>query len=377
MTTENTNRAPAILAGVAACIYMLLRIIRIIPAMSEGYFSGWGWFYLLADLAAVILIAYSAFANQKGVLMPIGFGIFAISWLVSLMHYFSFYELLYVLAYALAAFVLLCLLTDMIPSAKELFRKLWFIPGIILLAALIIELAVGGLFEDFFWNLRLNIVGILQMLVIIAATFFACWWASAEASPERAASAGSRAVPAEGEGYCSLVRHILLLLFTFGVWYFIWIYRTTRYLNRTPDLPERNPTTELLLCMFIPFYSIYWVYKSAQRIDVLGQGVPGQSEIATLCLILAIFVGFVAPIIMQDKLNNIVLASQAKETSADSWTPSSYDATLGADESVPQREEEVDLSQAAETISRYKRLLEEGAISQEEYDSLKKRVLHL
>ena len=381
MTKENTSRAPAILTGIAACVYLLFRIIRIIPVIREGYFSAWGWFYLLVAVAGVALIAYSAFADQKGVLVPIGFGLLALANLVSLFRGFYFDELLYLLALVFAAFVTLCLFTDMIPSAKELCRKLWFVPGIVAVVATIFYFVH---YSGFLYSISTAIAG---MLIRAALVFFACWWASASASPERYASSGSgsaRAVPAEAEGYCGLVKHILLLLFTFGVWYFIWIYRTTRYLNRTPDLPERNPTTELLLCMFIPFYSIYWVYKSAQRIDVLGQGVPGQSEIATLCLILAIFVGFVAPIIMQDKLNNIVLASQAKETSADSWTPSSYDATLGADEPVPQRnepapqrDEDLDLSQAAETISRYKRLLEEGAISQEEYDSLKKRVLHL
>ena len=62
-----------------------------------------------------------------------------------------------------------------------------------------------------------------------------------------------------GSAYCSMVKHVFLLLFTFGIWYFIWIYRTTRYLNRVEGEEYRNPTYKLLLCMFVPFYLIYWV----------------------------------------------------------------------------------------------------------------------
>ena len=41
-----------------------------------------------------------------------------------------------------------------------------------------------------------------------------------------------------------------------------WDYTVT--LNDLEDEPPRNPVTKLLLCMFIPFYAIYWFYRSAQ-----------------------------------------------------------------------------------------------------------------
>ena len=106
--------------------------------------------------------------------------------------------------------------------------------------------------------------------------------------------------------YCDIVKHVLLLVFTFGIYYLIWIYRITGYLNQVKDEPPRKQASELLLCMFIPFYAVFWVYKSAQRLDKLAvsKGVP--SDITTICLILAIFVGIVPPIIMQDKINAIV-----------------------------------------------------------------------
>lgn len=75
---------------------------------------------------------------------------------------------------------------------------------------------------------------------------------------------------AYGKSYKSLVPHVLLLLFTCGIYYLVWIYRTTDSLNACKNEEYRTPINKLLLCMFVPFYSIYWTYKSAHRIDMLG-----------------------------------------------------------------------------------------------------------
>ena len=108
------------------------------------------------------------------------------------------------------------------------------------------------------------------------------------------------------DGYISLGKHVVLLFFTFGIWYLIWIYRTTAYLNRTPNAEPYNPTSKLLLCMFIPFYSIYWYYKHGQRIDTLSRSKNlNNSDMATICLILGIFIPIVACILMQDRINTI------------------------------------------------------------------------
>ena len=108
------------------------------------------------------------------------------------------------------------------------------------------------------------------------------------------------------DGYVSLGKHVVLLFFTFGIWYLIWIYRTTAYLNRTPNAEQYNPTSKLLLCMFIPFYLIYWYYKHGQRIDTLARSKNlNNSDMATVCLILGIFIPIVACILMQDRINTI------------------------------------------------------------------------
>ena len=107
-----------------------------------------------------------------------------------------------------------------------------------------------------------------------------------------------------------LFTHVLLLLFTCGIWHLVWIYRTTRYLNCVRGESYRNPGTKLLLCMFVPFYSIYWVYKSAQRIDKLAKTVDVISDLTVVCLILEIFVPLIPPILMQDKINKIIQTKQ-------------------------------------------------------------------
>ena len=109
--------------------------------------------------------------------------------------------------------------------------------------------------------------------------------------------------------YCSLWAHILLLFFTFGIWFLVWVFRVTTYLNCAKDEDYRNPATKLLLCMFVPFYAIYWTYKSAQRIDKLAKSVGIVSDLTTPCLILEFFVPIVPPILMQDKINKILETS--------------------------------------------------------------------
>ena len=110
------------------------------------------------------------------------------------------------------------------------------------------------------------------------------------------------------KGYVSMGVHILLMLVTCGIYLLVWNYKTTDFLNGIEGEEDRNPTTKLLLCMFVPFYMIYWIYVSAQRIDKLAASKGIASDSTTLCLILAILFPIGAYVIMQDKINKIALA---------------------------------------------------------------------
>ena len=153
------------------------------------------------------------------------------------------------------------------------------------------------------------------------------------------------------DAYCSLGKHILLLIFTCGIWYLIWVYRTTKYLNKTPESEYCNPTSKLLLFMFVPFYSIFWYYRHGQKIDSFSKSKGlNNSDIGTLCLILGIFIPIVACILIQDKINTLCLNK-------------SFTATCHS-------------SQFNE-IKKYKELLDSGIITQEEFDAKKKQLLDL
>ena len=131
----------------------------------------------------------------------------------------------------------------------------------------------------------------------------------------------------------------------------IWTYRTTKYLNKAPNAEYYNPTNKLLLCLFVPFYSIYWFYKHGQRIDSFNKSKGlNSSDMATLCLILGIFIPMVACIIMQDKIN-----------------------TLCTCKNINIKE----LPQTADELKKYKELLDSGVITQEEFDAKKKQLLDL
>lgn len=158
------------------------------------------------------------------------------------------------------------------------------------------------------------------------------------------------------DGYIGLGKHIVLCLFTFGIWYWIWIYRTTAYLNRTPNAEQYNPTSKLLLFIFVPFYSIYWYYKHGGRIDTLSHSRnPNQSDMATICLVLGIFIPIVACILMQDRINSLCTATN-----------------IANNFSAPQQEEK-----QFENIKQLKELLDSGIITQEEFEAKKKQLLGL
>lgn len=112
-----------------------------------------------------------------------------------------------------------------------------------------------------------------------------------------------------GVAHRDMIPHVLLLIFTLGIYWLYWIYKTTEYTNIIKPNEDRSAAAQLLLCMLIPFYSIYWVYKTTEIIDETAKNIGVASDLTVLCTILAIFIQFVPPIIMQDKINKIATSS--------------------------------------------------------------------
>lgn len=177
---------------------------------------------------------------------------------------------------------------------------------------------------------------------------------------------------AYSKSYQSLVPHVLLLLFTRGIYYLVWIYRTTDSLNACKNEEYRTPINKLLLCMFVPFYSIYWTYKSAHRIDMLGYEKGILGETATLSLILSLFVPILPPILMQSKLNSVIMADSASPAVATAMQYAAKPVDNGYN----------DLQYAAKPadngyndLEKLKELYDKGVITEEEFTDKKKQVL--
>ncbi len=198
-----------------------------------------------------------------------------------------------------------CLPFEQLDSYKDKCKGIWFLPGAFVAGSTVLSILIKlylDLFEyNKYWYRNPNLWSLVMGAVFILVALVLCY---PDGIPKKV-----RESVQGGTGYISIVSHVLLLVFTFGVWYYIWIYRTTKYLNNLESEAKHNPTNKLLLCMFIPLYSVYWVYKSALRTDKLAAENGLESNITMPCLFTAAVVPILAPIIMQDKINEIALTN--------------------------------------------------------------------
>lgn len=346
------SRLFSIISGVLV-ILILLNDIDFISMYFEYDLSlGIGAVLLFASLLANIALIVFLFMNDiKLAIIPYSIKVFVS--LVYIVMNISLYNVLSFVTEAAMLFIIFgtTVLSDKID--KNILKRIWFIPAIVFALSVIVDHIIYGYF---YFSL------LIEYLIVTASYLTIAYWALDIYAPKAVNHTADERAPITNEyapkidGYYDLLTHILLLLFTCGVWQYIWVYKTTSYLNNTPGEEQRNPTTKLLLCMFVPFYNIYWTYKSAQRIDKLAVINGQQSDISTLCLVLSIFVGIVPPIIMQEKINNIV-----KPEIKVNVTETPISNTFGA----------------ADEIKKYKELLDEGVITQDEFDAKKKQLLGL
>ena len=316
---------------------------------------------MLIWVASCAVLAFALLTKRRDIFLPVGF---ALPCLACLFH-LNFANVLSLLGNLSMAFLAVVFVTDYLPQFREQMKKLWFVPPAVL--ALATLLSIGGNI----WFL--SFLSFLRLLATCAGTFLAAMWiAYPEGLPQQTVSAstetGSTTAAPAPEIYCGLVKHILLLLFTCGIWLYIWIYRVTGYTNNVQGEEDRDPTNKLLLCLFVPFYVIYWMYKTAQRLDKMAAAKNIPSDLSTLCLILAIFVPIIPPILMQDKLNAIVAPTAAPATPVAPAAPVAPAPAPAAPTSV---------SEAADDLMKLKELLDAGILTQEEFDAKKKQLLGL
>ena len=416
-TNMNETRKTSSMGLIGGILFAVMAVFRLLDLIQTIQYHNPARIILatLLLLAGEALIAVALFLQRRDVLLCAGFGVCALAALLQLFYYSSkLSALLLLLGLVGAALAALALLTDLVPTLRDTARKFWFVPAICAAVNIVFTFFTSILYLfDYGFSIAVSVLfnGILTYGLLAAGLFCALSWAmnpeGIPAAPKVSLSKGQpaggayggcnnaayqnpghpNAAPAgasgelEPETYCKLSTHVLLLIFPFGIWYFIWIYRTTRRLNCVADEPPRDPVKKLLLCMFVPFYGIYWIYKSAQRIDKLSaaKGIP--SDLSTLCLILAIFVGIIPPILMQDKLNAIVTAGAPAGgmpfTPPQQPQPGPAAAPYQPVQTPPRPQAAPVVQDAADEIRKYKELLDMGAITPEEFEAKKKQLLGL
>lgn len=318
MQEKKAAQPVAIAAGILFILMELDQIIRFVRSLGRGFISFSYYLPLVLVIVGLGVTAVALLARQRNIVLGIGFGFLAISPLFNLsasLWAIALYSLFRFITYSLAAFLSVVYLTAFAPRIREKTRMFWFLPVICLGVGYVFYFIYLGKYSGIGFSGIHTVTLSLSLLAQIVGLLLALYWA---ANTETVSNnyggqyAGSNTSAGAGNSaYCGLFVHVLLLLFTFGIWALIWIYRMTDFTNKAEMDGEgdRNPTTKLLLCMFIPFYQLYWTYKTAQRIDRMANRCGIPSDISTLCLVLAIFVPIVPPIIMQDKVNTIVNSS--------------------------------------------------------------------
>lgn len=396
---EKKKVAPyALISGI---LFVLMAIVLVVDLISQSQryrgISDISWYTiftyscsLLSTVGYVITAIALFMANRaRPKLLVIGFIIQAavvvfvlIFNLVNTNAAFVLSRLFRLAAWVGAIMISVACLTERLPQDRAAVKKVWFVPAACYAVGVIIWSIWGAAHyrirtSYFVFDLLLNVPGLLlAMLWVVNSNAFAQKTADASdpGQPESAAPASGAAATAESTAYYNLGMHVVLLLLTFGVWYLIWIYRMTGYLNRVKDEQPRNPTNQLLLCIFVPFYTVWWVYQSAQRIDKLAATKGIASDLSMLCLILAIFVGVVPPILMQDKINAIATTDGAPDQPADSAQTQTAGRAPVRQQAAASSKTDADTAEALKT---YKELLDSGVLTQEEFDAKKKQLLGL
>jgi hypothetical protein len=112
-------------------------------------------------------------------------------------------------------------------------------------------------------------------------------------------------VPLVFTEYIDIAKHIFLSLITFGIWQLVWTYHVTKNLNNVESVEKRRPARELLLCMFLPFYYPFWLYKTAEGVEDYGKEKEKEFKIDILCIAFSFVCPLFATVLIQNKLNVI------------------------------------------------------------------------
>ena len=110
-------------------------------------------------------------------------------------------------------------------------------------------------------------------------------------------------VPLEFTKYIAIAKHLFLSVITCGIWTLVWIYHVTKNLNEVADAEMRKPACELALCMFLPLYFAYWLYKTAEGVELYAAEQSKACKLESLALVFAFVNPLFATVLIQSKIN--------------------------------------------------------------------------
>lgn len=107
--------------------------------------------------------------------------------------------------------------------------------------------------------------------------------------------------------YTEMWVHVLLTFFLSIFWIPIWVYKTTKAVNKLDHSAERTPTGAMLLYMFIPFYWVFWQYTIANMLDDHASKHGENVDNGAIVLVFAFFLPIVNIFLIQHRLNREAL----------------------------------------------------------------------
>lgn len=107
--------------------------------------------------------------------------------------------------------------------------------------------------------------------------------------------------------YTEMWVHVLLTFFLSIFWIPIWVYKTTKAVNKLDHSAERTPTGAMLLYMFIPFYWVFWQYTIANMLDDHASKHGENADNGAIVLVFAFLLPIVNIFLIQHRLNREAL----------------------------------------------------------------------
>ena len=301
--TQNLIAGLSIGLGAIYFITLLINSVSFITNIINGVAAS-NFISMFIDMA-IGFFAVSALLSRKLKLVSVSYILLAIHQIVVLIINFGFYPFTYmiIVAYLLVA----------VSYFKGNIKNSQFI---FILTSTLFILQFGyrcsnyiSVFLEYGWGIG-NIISsvintMLSLVPYLIVHIGSAYLMYLKANPKPTYEVPVNEAPAYSEMYVGIVKHVLLTLFTFGIYDCIWVYKTTENLNLEGVTEIHSGTRKLLLCIFVPFYRIYWFYAQAKRLEnIMKHKGMSASDFAIVTLILAIFVPIVAAsALLQVKIN--------------------------------------------------------------------------